>query len=191
MQNSHWIAWKTAAKASNLPSQDIWNFTPVSYRTSALWGRCPALTPLLQLITPSRASGTADHVRSLDDLYVFNCLTYIKRSIHLSHIYSFIAFEIRNKTELNELNKLECSKTPLQMSSYAHKHVSCICMPKQTHSSIYPTQNQKKRLKKIQLEFFIKKTLSLSRAYSRPGGLEPLPKRELCYQNTFVWYMKE
>ena len=25
------------------------------------WGRCPALTP-------SRASGTADHVRSLDDL---------------------------------------------------------------------------------------------------------------------------
>ena len=69
MQNSHWIAWKTAAKASNMPSQDVWNFTPVSYRTSALWGRCPALTPLLQLITPSRASGTADHVRSLDDLF--------------------------------------------------------------------------------------------------------------------------
>ena len=32
-----------------------------------LWGRCPALSPLLHLITPSRASGTADHVRSLDD----------------------------------------------------------------------------------------------------------------------------
>ena len=32
-----------------MPSQDIWKFTPVSYRTSALWGRCPALTPLLQL----------------------------------------------------------------------------------------------------------------------------------------------
>ena len=46
---------------------DVWKFTPVSYRTSALWGRCPALTPLLQLITPSRPSGTADHVRSLDD----------------------------------------------------------------------------------------------------------------------------
>ena len=46
---------------------DVWKFTPVSYRTSALWGRCPALTLLLQLITPSRASGTADHVRSLDD----------------------------------------------------------------------------------------------------------------------------
>ena len=51
-----------------MPSQDVWKFTPVSYRTSALWGRCPALTPLLQLITASRASGTADHVRSLDDL---------------------------------------------------------------------------------------------------------------------------
>ena len=34
---------------------------------SPLWGRCPALTQLLQLITPSRASGTADHVRSLDN----------------------------------------------------------------------------------------------------------------------------
>ena len=51
----------------NVPSQDVWKFTPVSYRTSALWGRCPALTLLLQLITPSRALGTADHVRSLDD----------------------------------------------------------------------------------------------------------------------------
>ena len=46
---------------------DVWKFTPVSYRTSVLWGRCPALTPLLHLITLSRASGTADHVRSLDD----------------------------------------------------------------------------------------------------------------------------
>ena len=52
-----------------MPSQDVWKFTPVSYRTSALWGRCPALTPIFQLITPSRASGTADHVRSLDDLF--------------------------------------------------------------------------------------------------------------------------
>ena len=32
-----------------------------------LRGRCPALTSLFQLITPSRALGTADHVRSLDD----------------------------------------------------------------------------------------------------------------------------
>ena len=50
----------------NIP-QDVSKFPPVSYRTSALWGRCPALSPLLHLITPSRASGTADHVRSLDD----------------------------------------------------------------------------------------------------------------------------
>ena len=52
-----------------MPSQDVRKFTPVSYRTSALWGRCPALTLLLQLIIPSRASGTADHVQSLDDLF--------------------------------------------------------------------------------------------------------------------------
>ena len=51
-----------------MPSQDVRKFTPVSYRTSVLWGRCPALTPPLQVITPSRASGTADHVQSLDDL---------------------------------------------------------------------------------------------------------------------------
>ena len=48
---------------------DVRKFTPVSYRTSALWGRFPALTQLPQLITPSRALGTADHVRSLDDLF--------------------------------------------------------------------------------------------------------------------------
>ena len=51
-----------------MPSQDVRKFTPMSYRTSVLWGHCPALTQLLQLITPSRASGTADHVGSLDDL---------------------------------------------------------------------------------------------------------------------------
>ena len=42
---------------------DVRKFTPVSYRTSVLWGRYPALLQLFQLITPSRASGTADHVR--------------------------------------------------------------------------------------------------------------------------------
>ena len=83
MQNSDPIAWKidknieknamfslknmeNSSKAQK-PSQDVWKFTTVSYRTSALWGRCPALTPLLHWITPSRASGTADHVRSLDN----------------------------------------------------------------------------------------------------------------------------
>ena len=68
IHNSYWISWKIAPKAWNMPSQDVRKFTPVSYRTSALWGCCPAPTPLLQLITPSRASGTAGHVRSLDDL---------------------------------------------------------------------------------------------------------------------------
>ena len=83
MQNSDPIAWKidknieknamfslnnmeNSPKAQK-PSQDVWEFTTVSYRTPAFWGRCPALTPPLLLITPSRASGTADHVRSLDD----------------------------------------------------------------------------------------------------------------------------
>ena len=61
-----------------MPSKDVWKFTPVSYRTSAFWGRCPALTQL-QLISPSRASGTADHVRSLDDYLVE--LTKIGRCI--------------------------------------------------------------------------------------------------------------
>ena len=43
-------------------------FTPVSYRTLALLGCCPALTLFFQLFSPSRASGIADHLRSLDDL---------------------------------------------------------------------------------------------------------------------------
>ena len=60
-----------------MPPQDVWEFTPVSYRTSALWGRCPALTLLLQLITTSKASGSADHVRSLDDLFIFVVLLVI------------------------------------------------------------------------------------------------------------------
>ena len=34
---------------------DVWKFTLVFYRTSALWGRCPALNPLSQQIIPSRA----------------------------------------------------------------------------------------------------------------------------------------
>ena len=93
MQNSHWISWKIAPKASNMPSQDIWKFSPVSYRTSAFWGRYPALTPLLQLITPSRASGTADHVRSLDDLFSFP-LHHNHRCSSSSSMYLFIVIGI-------------------------------------------------------------------------------------------------
>ena len=87
MQNSDPIAWKidknieknamfslnnmeNSPKAQR-PYQDVWKFTPVSYRTLALWGRCPAPTPLLHLITLSRASGTADHVRSLYDYLIY------------------------------------------------------------------------------------------------------------------------
>ena len=33
------------------------------------YGCCLALNPFLHLVTPSRALGTADHVRSLDDLF--------------------------------------------------------------------------------------------------------------------------
>ena len=44
------------------------------------------------------------------------------------------------------------------------------CPNKHTPLYIFYTKS-KRRLKKIQLEFFIKKTLSLSRAYSRPGEL--------------------
>ena len=51
-----------------MPSQDVWIFIPESYRTLAPWGRCTAGTSLHQLISPSRASGIADHLRSLDDL---------------------------------------------------------------------------------------------------------------------------
>ena len=36
-----------------LPPQDVWKFPLVFYRTSALWGHCPALTPLLHWIALS------------------------------------------------------------------------------------------------------------------------------------------
>ena len=38
-------------------------------------GHCLAITPLLLMIVPSRASGTADLVQSLDDLFsMFVCV---------------------------------------------------------------------------------------------------------------------
>ena len=47
---------------------------------------------------------------------------FVSAFLHMYHnIYSFIT--LKKKTELNELNELESSKTPSQMSSYAHKHV--------------------------------------------------------------------
>ena len=65
--------------------------------------------------TPSQISSYA-HWHAF--LY-FLTSTFIKMFIHSSHVKSE-----KKKTELNELSKLECSKTPSQMSSYAHKHVS-------------------------------------------------------------------
>ena len=53
-----------------MPSQDIWKFTPVSYRTLARWGRCPTFTLFFHLITLSKALVTADHVRALADLFI-------------------------------------------------------------------------------------------------------------------------
>ena len=56
--------------------------------------------------------------------------------------YPFILFEIRRKIEQNELNELECSKIPTQISSYAHKHVFLyLHAQKKTfiHSFIDPT----------------------------------------------------
>ena len=65
-----------------MPSQIVWKFNPVSYRILALWGHCPALTLLLLFITLSRASGTADHVRSLDDLFPsIPCYSVLPRHI--------------------------------------------------------------------------------------------------------------
>ena len=74
---------KSASQASNLPFSskicplalksmfialtDVWKFTTVFYRTLVHWGRCPGLTAFHHLITPNKASSTADHVRSFDD----------------------------------------------------------------------------------------------------------------------------
>ena len=47
-------------------------------------GPLPALTLLLQLITPSGASGTADHMQSLDDLFV-SFHTSLFNSFYICH----------------------------------------------------------------------------------------------------------
>ena len=57
---------------------------------------------------------TDEQLCSLICCLIFACLNIYQ------YICSFIAFEIRKKSELSEL---KCSKSPLHMSSYAHKHV--------------------------------------------------------------------
>ena len=76
-------ALRHPAPNNQMPSNTL-KFTLMSYRTSALWGRCPALTPLFELITLSRASGTADHVRSLDDwLFYFHLVSWsVRNRVH-------------------------------------------------------------------------------------------------------------
>ena len=50
------------------------------------------------------------------------------------------------KTELNELSELECSKSPSQMSSFAHKDVFLYLHAQTNINAIFidPTQNNKK-----------------------------------------------
>ena len=60
MQNSYWITLKISIKALSGRLE----IHPCVLQDIA------ALTPSLQLITPSRSSGTVDHVRSLDDLSI-------------------------------------------------------------------------------------------------------------------------
>ena len=70
MQNSHWKSWKIAPKASIMPPQNIWKFTCV-LQDICLLGPLPCSHSTSSAITPSRALGNADHVRSLDDLIFF------------------------------------------------------------------------------------------------------------------------
>ena len=45
------LKFSITSQTSNLSRRmDVRKFTPVSYRTSSPWGRCPALAPLLKLI---------------------------------------------------------------------------------------------------------------------------------------------
>ena len=85
---------------------------------------------------------------------MFSCIRMFR---HVSKHLFIYSIKKKKKTELNELNELEYSKTPSQMLI---NMFSCICMLKQTsiHFFIDPTQNHKK-LKKIQFEFFVKKSL--------------------------------
>ena len=84
MQNSHWILWKIAPKASNMLSQDVWKFTLVLQDIGPLG-------PLLcshfsfSTITLSRALGTADHVNTWMTCYIYIFkLPYIHECISVS-----------------------------------------------------------------------------------------------------------
>ena len=57
---------------------------------------------------------TEEHSCSLTCFFISAGFYIYQILIHLSK------FKLENKIEQNELSELECSKTPLQMSSYAH-----------------------------------------------------------------------
>ena len=91
----------------------------------------------------------------LTDMFSYlHAQTCIKTFIHLSH------FKSEKQTELNELNELECSKTPSQMSRYAHYHVFLYLHAQTNINTLIfdPPQNHKKS-KKIQFAIFINKSL--------------------------------
>ena len=50
-----------------------------------------------------------------------SCICMLKNESY--HFFFYYILNQKKKTELNKLDKLEYSKTPSQMSSYAHKHV--------------------------------------------------------------------
>ena len=104
----------------------LWANRP-SFRQKGWEGFCGCVTLSLQL---------SDYF-SHDSIAIASYLSYhmtllnlglkahvFKPNHRLQNIYLFILLKIRKKkTELNELNELEYSKTPSQMTSYAHKHV--------------------------------------------------------------------
>ena len=59
-----------------------------------------------------------------EQLCSLTCFFVFARSNTCPNIYSFIPFEIRKKTEPNELNELDYSKTFTRMSSHAHVYLS-------------------------------------------------------------------
>ena len=61
-----------------------------------------------------------DHIDN--QLCSLTCFPVFACSDMYQNIYLFIAFKIKKKTELNELNELEYSKTLSQMTSYAPSH---------------------------------------------------------------------
>ena len=91
---------------------------------------------------------------------MLSCICLLK---HISkYLFIYRIWNQKKKTELNELNELECSKTPSMMSSYAHKHIF-FYLHAQTNMNtlcIDPAQNHKKS-NKIQLKFFVKKSLKI------------------------------